>query len=157
MSLLLLLFIQTVSPAKTWWPEPRLATNTLALRAKKEWNEERPKLPTRAKNTKCTYKSLNMSTERSAVNTSNRPITCNRKILFTPQQAKQIRTSQIKCTVDKEFVFYLTFSCFMCLSSFSSLKDRLANSSDWKGLYSFLMATLLPDLVSTAELRIDRK
>lgn len=49
---------------------------------------------------------------------------------------------------------WLTFSCFMCLSSLSSRYARLANSSDWNGLYSFLMATLVLVLESTAELRV---
>ncbi|TNN67999.1 hypothetical protein EYF80_021791 [Liparis tanakae] len=35
----------------------------------------------------------------------------------------------------------------------SRISARLANSSDWKGLYSFLIATLVPVLESTAELR----
>lgn len=50
-------------------------------------------------------------------------------------------------------MFCLTFSCFICLRSFSSLKARFANTSDWKGLYSFLMATLVPVLESSAELQ----
>lgn len=110
--------------------------------------------PTEAEPLNDTYKSWKASSERSAVNTSSRPITCGTETHITPAGTSHKGLSAAG-PLNFALVTRLTFSCFMCLRSLSSLQARLAKSSDWKGRYSFLMATLTPDLESWAELRAE--
>lgn len=53
---------------------------------------------------------------------------------WTEIKKKTSNMSCIKNWTDLRVVLRRTFSCFMCLMSLSSLKARLANVSDWKGL-----------------------
>lgn len=96
---------------------------------------------------KYTYTSVNSFRLVAGLKTSRRPITCGGAEGETwPRQARTQQQATSRAAP-------LTFSCFMCLSSRSSLYVLLAWMMDWKGRDSFLTATFKPVFKSSAELQ----